>query len=299
MRARNPTTQKGELTTLKLAACDYTFPKLQWEQTLLMARELGVEAVDVSLFAGRSHLNIQDVFTDLPRAAKRVNTALNAHGLRIADAFGQPGKVFEENAVNHPDATVRQSATEFFYRLLEFSLRCNGGHMTLLPGVHFPTESEEDSLKRCVDELAWRVAAAANVGVVLSVEAHLGSIIPTPQAAAKLLDLVPGLTLTLDYTHFTYQGIPDAAVEPLMARTSHFHARGACRGKIQSTMSENTINYDGILRAMQKAKYKGFVVLEYVWTEWMDLNRVDNVSETIILRDLLLAMERATPSSAQ
>jgi hypothetical protein len=31
----------------------------------------------------------------------------------------------------------------------------------------------------------------------------------------------------------------------------------------------------------------------------MDLNRVDNVSETIILRDLLLALERATPSSAQ
>lgn len=264
-----------------------------------MARELGVEAVDVALFAGRSHLDIQDVFTDLPRAAKRVNTALNAHGLRIADAFGQPGKVFEENAVNHPEASVRQSATEFFYRMLEFSLRCNGGHMTLLPGVYFPTESQEDSLKRCADELAWRVAAAANVGVVMSVEAHLGSIIPTPQAAAKLLDLVPDLTLTLDYTHFTYQGIPDAEVEPLMARTSHFHARGACRGKIQSTMSENTIDYDGVLRAMQKAKYKGFVVLEYVWTEWMDLNRVDNVSETIILRDLLLAMERATPSSAQ
>ena len=43
----DPTTQKGESTTLKLAACDYTFPKLQWEQTLLMARELGVEALDV------------------------------------------------------------------------------------------------------------------------------------------------------------------------------------------------------------------------------------------------------------
>jgi sugar phosphate isomerase/epimerase len=64
-------------------------------------------------------------------------------------------------------------------------------------------------------------------------------------------------------------------------------------------MSENTIDYDGILRAMQKVNYRGLVVLEYVWTEWMELNRVDNVSETIILRDLLLALERATPSSAQ
>ena len=64
-------------------------------------------------------------------------------------------------------------------------------------------------------------------------------------------------------------------------------------------MTENTIDYDGILRAMEKVKYRGFVVLEYVWTEWMDLNRVDNVSETIILRDLLRRLETASPASPQ
>lgn len=287
------------MNRLKLAACDYTFPKLQWEQALRMVRELGVEAVDLALFAGRSHLDVQEVFNDLPRATRRVNEALSANGLRIADSFGQPGRVFEENAVNHPDASVRQSATEFFHRLLEFALRCNGSHISLLPGVHFPTESEEDSLKRCVDELAWRVESAAQMGVTLSVEPHLGSIVPTPQAAARLLELTPGLTLTLDYGHFIYQGIPDAEIEPLMGRTSHFHARGACPGKLQSTMGENTIDFDGVIRAMEKVKYRGFVVLEYVWTEWMDLNRVDNVSETVILRELLRRLETASPMAPQ
>jgi sugar phosphate isomerase/epimerase len=143
------------------------------------------------------------------------------------------------------------------------------------------------------------VEAAANVGVTLSVEPHLGSIVPTPQAASRLIDLTPGLTLTLDYGHFTFQGIPDTDIEPLMARTSHFHARGACPGKLQSTMGENTIDFDGVVRAMQKVKYPGFVVLEYVWTEWMDLNRVDNLSETVILRDLLRRLEMASPMSAQ
>jgi len=272
---------------LKLAACDYTFPKLQWEQSLRLVRELGVAAVDLALFAGRSHLDITEVFQDLPGSARRVNEALASSGLRIADVFGQPGKIFEENAVNHPDASVRKSAADFFHRLLEFTLRCNGGHISLLPGVNFPTECEEDSLRRCMDELAWRVEAAAKVGVTLGVEAHLGSIIPTPATAAYLLEKTPGLTLTLDYAHFTYQGIPDSAIEPLVARTSHFHARGACRGKLQSAMSENTIDFARAIRAMQKANYRGFVVLEYVWVEWLDLNRVDNVSETIILRDLL------------
>jgi len=272
---------------LKLAACDYTFPKLRWEQTLQMARDLGVEAVDVGLFAGRSHLDIPEVFADIPRAARRVNEAFSSSGLRIADVFGQPGSVFEEMALNHPDASVRHAAAEFFYRLLEFAARCNGGHMSLLPGVHFPTEREEDSLRRSADELAWRVEGAKKVGVTLSVEPHLGSIISTPASVASLLEMTPGLTLTLDYGHFTYQGIPDSAVEPLIARTSHFHARGARQGKLQCTMGENTIDFGGVVRAMHKANYRGFVVLEYVWVEWMDLNRVDNLSETVILRDLL------------
>jgi hydroxypyruvate isomerase len=277
--------------SLRLAGCDYTFPKLQWEQTLGMARELGVGAVDIGLFAGRSHLVIDEIFADLPRAARRVNDAFNANGLCIADTFGQPGRVFEEKAVNHPEAAVRRAAAEFFYRLLEFALRCNGSHVSLLPGVHFPKESEEDSLQRSAAELAWRVEAAAKVGVTLSVEPHLGSLIATPSAAARLVDMTPGLTLALDYTHFTFQGIPDAEIEPLLTRTSHFHARGACKGMLQSTMSENTIDYAGVLRAMRKVNYKGFVVLEYVWTEWMDLNRVDNVSETVILRDLLRSFD--------
>lgn len=281
---------------MKLAACDYTFPKLAWEQSLRLVRELGVEAVDIALFAGRSHLDVQEVLSDLPRAARRVNEALNANGLRIADAFGQPGRVFEENAVNHPEESVRQAATEFFYRLLEFALRCNGSHMSLLPGVHFESESAGDSLKRSAEELAWRVETATKVGVTLSVEPHLGSLISTPAAAAQLLEMTPGLTLTLDYGHFAYQGIPDAEVEPLMGRTSHFHARGACPGKLQTTMGENAIDFDGVIRAMDKVKYSGFVVLEYVWTEWMDLNRVDNLSETIILRDLLRRLATAPPS---
>jgi len=273
--------------TLKLALSDYTFPKLEWEQTLRLARDLGVEAVDIGLFAGRSHLRPEDVLGHPAQAAARVTQALRTYGLEIADVFGQPGTAFEEKALNHPDASERKKATEFYWRLLELALRCNAKHVSLLPGVHFEQESYEDSLKRCVDELAWRVEAAARVGVAFAVEMHLGSIAPMPSQAQRLLQMTPGLTLTLDYTHFTYQGIPDDEIEPLVRSASHFHARGACKGKLQASSKENTIDYPRILRAMKKAGYSGYVALEYVWTEWMRCNEVDNLTETIWLRDLL------------
>ena len=233
-----------------------------------------------------------EVLSKPAEAAARVSTALRANELDIADVFGQPGRVFEENAVNHPDPAVRRRAEEFFYRILEFATRCNARHLTLLPGVHFAQETYDDSLKRCAEELAWRTTAAAKSGITFAVEAHIGSIVPTPARAKRLLESVPGLTLTLDYTHFTYQGLPDDEIEPLLSYASHFHARGACQGKLQASLKENTIDYGRVLRAMKGVSYSGFVVLEYVWVDWMGCNEVDNLSETIVLRDLLCSSAR-------
>jgi sugar phosphate isomerase/epimerase len=272
---------------LKLATADYSFPLLEWEQTLRLAADIGMQGFDVALFAGRSHLNPDEVLADPSPAAARVSNAMQAHGLEIADVFGQPGKVFQENAPNDPDPSVRQRATEFFHRILEFTARANAKHLSILPGVHFPQESYSDSLKRCAEELAWRCEAAEKVGVCFAVEAHVGSILPTPAHAQRLLDMVPKLTLALDYSHFTSQGIPDAEVEPLLRRSSHFHARCGCKGRLQAPLAKNTIDFVQVLKVMERDHYSGFITLEYVWIDWEHCNEVDNISETILLRDLL------------
>lgn len=277
--------------SLKLAISDYTFPKLEWEQALRLAGDVGVKGIDIGIFSGRSHLRPEELFSQPSVAASKISTAVRAHGLEIADLFGQPSTAFEEKAVNHPDPEQRKSAAEFFWRLLELAARCNAKHISLLPGAHFEQESSEDSLKRSAEELAWRVEAASRMGIILGTEAHIGSIIPTPAQALKLLDLTPGLTLTLDYGHFAYQGIPDAEVEPLISRASHFHARGASKDRLQASVSENTIDFARILRRFRDVNYTGYVVLEYVWTEWMHCNEVDNLTETILLRDRLRSIE--------
>lgn len=159
--------------------------------------------------------------------------------------------------------------------------------MTLLPGVHFKAEGYDDSLNRCTEELAWRVEAASNLGIAMGVEPHVGSLISQPMQVQRLLELVPTLGLTLDYGHFTCQGIADDEIEPLLAHCSHFHARAACSGKLQAPLCENTIDFARILHAMEQSSYKGYVAVEYVWSEWMGCNQVDTLSETILMRDLL------------
>jgi sugar phosphate isomerase/epimerase len=130
-----------------------------------------------------------------------------------------------------------------------------------------------------------------DVGVTVSTEAHLGSVVPSPAKAAALLAKAPGLTLTLDYGHFIYQGFKNDEIHPLIPHASHFHARAGANKQLQPVLKENEIDFLTILRRMKRSAYRGYLGIEYVWIDWEGCNRVDNLSETIQLRDLLRSVK--------
>jgi sugar phosphate isomerase/epimerase len=278
---------------LKLACADFTFPLLPHDRVLDLIAMLEFEAVDIGLFEGRSHLQPSQVFQHIGDSARELARKLGDRGLKAADIFLQTAPDFMSLAPNHPDPARRRQARQLFEQTLEFAAECGCRHVTALPGAHFEQESAADSFGRCCEELAWRCDRARQAGLQFGVEAHIGSIAPIPDLADELVDNTPGLTLTLDYTHFTERGIPDREIEPLLASASHFHARGACKGRLQAAVKDNVIDYARILEVMDETGYDGYVAIEYVWTEWQRCNEVDNLSETILLRDLLRNLHRS------
>ena len=274
---------------LKLACADFTFPLLPHERVLDLIAMLEFDGVDIGLFEGRSHLWPSNEFKSPSKSGNRLQRELTERGLKCADVFLQLDPSFIPYAINHPEAARRRRARDWFLKTLDYAATAGAKHVTTLPGVSFKSEKPAVSWQRTCDELAWRVVQAKERRIVFSVEAHVGSIAPRPKAALRLVRDVPGLTLTLDYTHFTRVGLPDSASEPLLAHASHFHARGACKGRLQSAFPHNTIDYARILRAMRKANYRGYVGVEYVWLNWEHCNEVDNISETVQMRDFLRA----------
>ena len=273
--------------SLKLACADFTFPLLEHDKVLDLIALLDFQGVDVGLFEGRSHLWPSKVFEDVRGSARELGGKLRDRGLEAADVFLQTAPDFVTLAPNHPDPARRKLARDWFEKTVDFATECGARHVSALPGVLFEEEPESDSWGRCRDELAWRCETAKKRGVTFSVEAHVGSIAPTPAAAAELVKSVPGLTLTLDYTHFTRDGRPDSEVEPLIAHASHFHARCARPGRLQTSFKENVIDYGRVLDVMKQVGYSGFVGVEYVWIDWEHCNEVDNLSESILLRDYI------------
>jgi sugar phosphate isomerase/epimerase len=248
---------------------------------------LGFEGVDIGLFEGRSHLWPSREFGEAEQGGKALKQKLDDLGLQAADVFLQMDPDFQSFAINHPDAARRQKARDWFIKTLEYAGACGSGHLTTLPGVHFEEEPYSDSYARTLDELAWRVEQAKTLDIVFGVEAHVGSIVPEPRKAKQLLQDVPGLTLTLDYTHFTRIGLPDSEVEPLVPHASHFHVRGAREGRLQASFRDNAIDYRRVLEVMRETGYAGWIGIEYVWIDWEHCNECDNLSETILFREYL------------
>jgi sugar phosphate isomerase/epimerase len=269
-----------------LACADFTFPLLSHEHSLDVIAMLDFEGVDIGLFEGRSHLHPSREFADASAATTLKNKVAD-RGLNVADVFLQMDSDFEAYAVNHPDRQRREKARDWFRRTLAYAATCGCPHVTALPGVLFDAEAKADSLARCQEELAWRVQESRTAGIVFGIEAHVGSIVPTPRQALELVTAVPGLTLTLDYTHFTRNGLPDADIEPLLTHASHFHVRGAREGRLQCSCKDNVIDYGRIVGLMKSQGYSGYVGVEYVWIDWEHCNEVDNISETILFRDFL------------
>ncbi len=277
----------------QLACADFTFPLLPHEKSLQLISMLEFEGVDIGLFEERSHLWPSREFENVAQSARRLKSQVADLGLQVADVFLQMAEDFTPYAINHPQAERRQKARDWFLKTLEYARLCGCRHVTTLPGVHFESEPYADSFARSVEELAWRVEQAQQQQIIFGVEAHVGSIVPEPAAAERLVQAVPGLTLTLDYTHFTRLGMPDFAVEPLVPYASHFHVRGAREGRLQERFALNTIDYRRVYEVMQASGYAGWIGIEYVWIDWEHCNECDNISETILFRDFFRALTEA------
>jgi sugar phosphate isomerase/epimerase len=273
----------------KFACADFTFPLLQHPHALDLISHLGFTGVDIGLFEQRSHLWPSQEFKNVKASARKLKRALADRGLVAADVFLQMMPDFTPFAINQPNAARRRKARDWFQRTLEYAEAVGCKHVTTLPGVVFAEEGRDASLARSADELAWRVAQSQDAGLIFGTEAHVGSIVTTPEETADLVRRVPGLTLTLDYTHFTRAGISDRSIEPLVPHASHFHMRGACRGRLQCNLRQNTIDYPRLVAAMAKSGYRGWIGVEYIWIDWEHCNESDTISETIQLRDLIRA----------
>lgn len=276
--------------TVRLSCADYTWPSLGHETVLAVIADLGFNGVDIGVFGDATHVTVPSVVADPQRRATEVRAAVDTAGLHVADVFLtsslELGRVTPTSRIGDDVAELRAT----FRATVEFAALLDAPGVTLLPGVASDGQSPSDAIALAAEGLSALVDIAGERGLAVSVEPHFGSCIETPEATLELLAACPGLTVTLDPSHFIYLGCSTERMTALASRTRHVQIRPGGPGVMQCKVPDNQIDLELLLRSLHDVGYSGWIASEYVWMEKWRCDEVDNTAESKRLGELLATL---------
>ena len=152
---------------------------------------------------------------------------------------------------------------ELFNGFIEFCREIGAESIMMSPGKLNNEIGEAASRQLAVDALRFQHEVCSTKGLQLNIEPHWHSLAESPESAIWFCEQVPGIGLTLDYSHFIAQGYTQDDVEQLHAYTRHFHARQARKGATNATITDGTIDFKRIMHKFQQDHWDGVICLEY------------------------------------
>lgn len=127
-----------------------------------------------------------------------------------------------------------------------------------------------------VEVLRQVLPAAQRLGVALAIEAGspAGSLIYNLETMRKLLDTsgLEGLQALFDCAHYHIRGdSPVTVFNTLKDRVVHMHAKDAAgdpENIVFPPLGQGEVDFDGLLGAMARAGYDGYIAMEYEAFAW-------------------------------
>lgn len=272
---------------MALTCTSFSFPLLSFAEAAKVIALIGIPNLDVGAHEGGCHVQPSQIEAEPARVAESIRRAVGDAVVGVSDFFPTFGHGFRDRPVNTLDPAEREANLRRFRAIVQVASAVGAKGITLLPGVIWEEIGPERSFEQAVVELRRLVPIAHDAGLRLSVECHLESVAEPPHKARELVEAVPGLTLTLDYSHFIANAYLPEEVHPLIPVAGHVHARQARTGFLQASHWDGTLDFTDIVRRLIAARYPGDICLEYTWQEWRGANNVDVLMETILLRDQL------------
>ncbi len=264
---------------MRLSVTSWSFPACSLAEGWEIARALGFSHMDIGLLHGTA-LDRSEVLAQPRAAAARIADS----GIQAANLYwlfgGHPG----ERPLSDPSCLTEN--LKDFGRVCEFAEALSIPTIFVLPGVSRPQVATSEALKRSSEAMRALLPMAENAGVALTVEPHIGGILSDPELTLEYLEAVPGLGLTLDYSHFAAAGFTQSAIDPLLPHARHIHLRQGRPGALQAKWGEGTLDFSAMFEALRSLDYDGFLAVEYVHQDYMNTLFDDVLTETIMMRDL-------------
>jgi len=263
---------------------------LPLEGAAQIARALGFKNTAI----GWAHVDWPAVRADPQKAGDHVRRIMEPLELAIDDSFIWFRNRYLEELDNElqctitvPDARMRDDNFDMFKSFVAFCRAIDCPGITVSAGVTHDGQDFEDAYAISRNELRRMVDHAGSNDVEVRPEPHGESTMGTLALCRRMLDDVPGLKISLDYSHFMPQGHSHEEVDELIPWAGHVHARQANRERLQCRQEDGILDFGHIIAALKAQGYTGNVALEYVCVDYRGCYDVDVITETLKLKQEL------------
>ncbi len=270
--------------SIRLGCHKWSFGACTVAEAAAITRALGLEHLDLGNGGDLDPLYIAE---HVDEEAARFNRIRDSTGITFVDCFPQVSEGGLPFTNNHPDRDVRARYRRVWQGFFPFAAAIGLDGVSLSPGRYWPGEPAQASFDRAAEELRWAVEEGSRHGLRVRIEPHIESVTWRPELVVAMVQAVPGLSLTLDHSHFIFHALPYEQIAVMHPYGTHWHARQARPGEAQCRGRDGEIDFARIVRDLRAARYDGVICLEYVNGAWMRQDNVDCLSETILLRDEL------------
>ncbi len=265
---------------MRLALTTWSFPYCSLGEAVQITKALGINALDMGIDYGAAI--DRDALLSNP---EKTGKDLLRYEIEMPCFYYRFGQELAER--NIADARNMAANTEDFRKVVAFCHAAGIKRIFVLPGLVNPGQSLKDAQTASIAALKQLVPIAQEAGIILTMEAHVRSIVESPSATFELLNNVPDLKLALDYSHFVCMGYTQADIDPLVPYAAHMHLRQAKPGALQEKFDYGTINFATLIGTLNSAGYDDYLALEVVHQDYMNTRSDDVLTEIIQLRDLV------------
>ncbi len=231
------------------------------EPALKTVADMGFKYADVMCLFWVPHVNVDALVKDFDAEAARVEKALADNKLKVSNLTFDDitAKPFDEYKMR-------------FAAVVKLAVRLKAPLINIMAP---PAKSDRADMMAKL-KVIHRIAADS--GIKLTLETHMGQMTEIPADAEKICREIPGLGLTLDPSHYyagPNQGKSFDNLYPYVMNTG-FRAGGMTRETIQMPWGEGAVDFAAIVRKLAAGGYRGYYVVEYL----EGLGGVDSVASS-------------------
>ncbi|MCI0379222.1 MAG: sugar phosphate isomerase/epimerase [Gemmataceae bacterium] len=220
-----------------VACSTMCFARCPLDRALRIIGELEFSKLDVAVHEHGPHLKPSEVVADVSAALQRI---------RIGPSLTPAAFSVEIDAPTPEEADRQMQAVCRLARMSTVSV------LTIAAAAAgAPMDAEVQRLKNLV-----RIVETQ--GLVLTVATRTGTLTEAPAAAVHLCELVPGLGLTLDPSHYINGPHQGASYDEVFPYVRHVHLRdtGRAQGRFQVRVGQGEVEYGRIINQLERYDYE-------------------------------------------